>query len=124
MGAGARAVPDGYTITAVSGSYVVNPSLYSTPPYDPRKDFAPVALAAVSPNVLVTHPSIPANNVQELIAFLAANPGKYSFAHAGRGTTSHLSRGSCSSNRKISTSFLYRSMAQPPRSRRHSPAIR
>jgi tripartite-type tricarboxylate transporter receptor subunit TctC len=91
MGAGARAFPDGYIITAVSGSYVVNPSLYSKPPYDPRKDFAPVTLAAVSPNVLVTHPSIPANNVQELIAFLAANPGKYSFAHAGRGTTSHLS---------------------------------
>ena len=91
MGAGARAIPDGYTITAVSGSYVVNPSLYPQIPYDPHKDFAPVTLAAVSPNVVVTHPSIPADNIQELIAFLRANPGKYSFAHAGKGTTSQLS---------------------------------
>ena len=91
MGAGARAIPDGYTITAVSGSYVVNPSLYPQIPYDPYKDFAPVTLAAVSPNVLVIHPSIPAGNVKELIAFLGANPGKYSFAHAGTGTTSQLS---------------------------------
>ena len=91
MGAGARAIPDGYTITAVSGSYVVNPSLYPQIPYDPYKDFAPVTLAAVSPNVLVVHPSIPAGNVKELIAFLRANPGKYSFAHPGKGTTSQLS---------------------------------
>ena len=91
MGAGARAIPDGYTITAVSGSYAVNPSLYPQIPYDPYKDFAPVTLAAVSPNVLVVHPSIPAGNVKELIAFLGANPGKYSFAHAGTGTTSQLS---------------------------------
>jgi tripartite-type tricarboxylate transporter receptor subunit TctC len=91
MGAGARAIPDGYTITAVSGSYVVNPSLYSRIPYDPYKDFAPVTLAAVAPNVVVTHPSVPANNIQELIALIRANPGKYSFAHPGTGTTSHLS---------------------------------
>jgi len=91
MGAGARATPDGYTITVVSTSYLVNPSLYARIPYDPYKDFAPVTLAAVSPNVLVVHPSIPANNVNELIAFLKANPGKYSFAHAGNGTTPQLS---------------------------------
>jgi tripartite-type tricarboxylate transporter receptor subunit TctC len=91
MGAGARAVPDGYTITVVSTSFLVNPSLYPKIPYDPRKDFAPVTLAAVSPNVLTIHPSIPANNVKELIAFLKANPGKYSFAHAGKGTTPQLS---------------------------------
>jgi tripartite-type tricarboxylate transporter receptor subunit TctC len=91
MGAGARAAPDGYTITVVSTSFLVNPSLYPKIPYDPRKDFAPVTLAAVSPNVLTIHPSIPANNVKELIAFLKANPGKYSFAHAGKGTTPQLS---------------------------------
>jgi tripartite-type tricarboxylate transporter receptor subunit TctC len=91
MSAGARAAPDGYTITVVGTSYVVNPSLYPTIPYDPLKDFAPVTLAAVSPNVLVVHPSIPANNVKELIAFLKANPGQYSFAHAGIGTTPQLS---------------------------------
>jgi len=91
MGAGARANPDGYTITVVSTSYVVNPSLYPKIPYDPYKDFEPVTLAAVSPNVMVIHPSIPATNVKELIAFLKANPGRYSFAHAGNGTTPHLS---------------------------------
>jgi len=91
MGAGARAAPDGYTVTVVSTSFVVNPSLYAKIPYDPLKDFAPVSLAATSPNVLVVHPSIPANNVKELVAFLKANPGKYSFAHPGVGTTSQLS---------------------------------
>src|SRR5262249_52588624 len=90
MGAGARAAADGYTITVVSTSFLVNPSLYPKIPYDPRKDFAPVTLAAVSPNVLTIHPSIPANNVKELIAFLKANPGKYSYAHSGTGTTPQL----------------------------------
>jgi len=91
MGAAARAAPDGYTVSVVSTSFVVNPSLYAKIPYDPLKDFAPVSLAATSPNVLVVHPSIPANNVKELVAFLKANPGKYSFAHPGVGTTSQLS---------------------------------
>jgi len=91
MGAGARAASDGYTILVVSTSYVVNPSLYAKIPYDPFKDFAPVTLAAATPNVLLVHPSIPANDVNELIAFLKANNGKYSYAHSGIGTTSHLS---------------------------------
>jgi tripartite-type tricarboxylate transporter receptor subunit TctC len=92
MAAGARAAPNGYTITIVGTSYVVNPSLYSKIPYDPRKDFAPVTLAAVSPNVLAINPTIiPARNVSELIAFLKVNPGKYSYAHAGNGTTPQLS---------------------------------
>jgi tripartite-type tricarboxylate transporter receptor subunit TctC len=91
MAMGARAAPDGYTITVVGTSFVVNPSLYPKIPYDPVKDFAPVTLAAVSPNVLVVHPSLPATNVRELIEFLKANPGKYSYAHAGNGTTPQLS---------------------------------
>jgi len=91
MGTAARAAPDGHTIAVVSTSFVVNPSLYPKIPYDPYKDFAPVTLAAVSPNVLVVHPSVPAGSVKELIAFLKANPGKYSFAHSGVGTTPHLS---------------------------------
>lgn len=91
MGTAARAAPDGYTIAVVSTSFVVNPSLYPKIPYDPYKDFAPITLAAVSPNVLVVHPSIPSANVKELIAFLKTNPGKYSFAHSGVGTTPHLS---------------------------------
>ena len=91
MGVGARAAPDGYALTVVSTSFVVNPSLYAKIPYDPVKDFAPVTLAAASPNVLVIHPSIPATTVAELIAFLQANPRKFSFAHPGIGTTSQLS---------------------------------
>ncbi len=91
MRAAARSAPDGYTIVFVSTSYVVNPSLYEKIPYDPFKDFAPVTMAAVAPNVLVINPSIPAKDVKELIAFLKANPGKYNFASAGVGTTPHLS---------------------------------
>jgi tripartite-type tricarboxylate transporter receptor subunit TctC len=91
MGNAARAAPDGYTIVFVSTSYIVNPSLYAKIPYDPYKDFAPVTLAAISPNVLTVHPSIPARTVKELIAEIQANPGKYSFASAGLGTTPHLS---------------------------------
>ena len=88
MGAGARAASDGYTVMVVSTSYVVNPSLYAKVPYDPFKDFAPVTLAATTPNVLLVHPSIPASNVKELIVFLKENNGKYSYAHSGIGTTS------------------------------------
>jgi tripartite-type tricarboxylate transporter receptor subunit TctC len=91
MGNAARAAPDGYTIVFVSTSYIVNPSLHARIPYDPYKDFAPVTLAAISPNLLSVHPSVPAKDVRELIAFLRANPGKYSFASAGVGTTPHLS---------------------------------
>ena len=90
MGAGARTAPDGHALTVVSTSFVVNLSLYAKIPYNPTKDFAPVTLAALSPNVLVVNPSIPATTVKELIAFLRSNPGKYSIAHPGVGTTSQL----------------------------------
>ena len=90
MGAGARTAPDGHALTVVSTSFVVNLSLYAKIPYNPTKDFAPVTLAAVSPNVLVVNPSISATTVKELIAFLRSNPGKYSIAHPGVGTTSQL----------------------------------
>ena len=91
MGNAARAAADGYSVVFVSTSFIVNPSLFAKIPYDPYKDFAPVTLAAVSPNLLSVHPSIPAKTVKELVAFLKANPGKYSFASAGLGTTPHLS---------------------------------
>jgi tripartite-type tricarboxylate transporter receptor subunit TctC len=90
MAAGAHASPDGYTVTVVGPSFVINPSLYANVPYDPVKDFSPVTLAATSANVLVVHPSLPANTVKELVAFLKANPGKHSFAHPGVGTTAAL----------------------------------
>jgi tripartite-type tricarboxylate transporter receptor subunit TctC len=86
----ARSAADGYTILVASSSYTVNPSLYASNPYDPYKDFAPITLAAASPNILSVHPSVPAKSVKELIALLQANPGKYSIANAGIGTTPQL----------------------------------
>jgi tripartite-type tricarboxylate transporter receptor subunit TctC len=90
MGAAARAAGDGYTILFVSSSYTVNPSLYAKAPYDPDKDLAPVTKAAGSPNALFVNPGIPAKSVKELVDLLKANPGKYTFASPGVGTTPHL----------------------------------
>ena len=87
----AKAPADGYTILVVSTGFIINPSLYPKIPYDPFKDFAPVTLIAASPNVLSVTPSVPAKSVQELIALIKANPGKYSFAQPGTGSTPHLS---------------------------------
>jgi tripartite-type tricarboxylate transporter receptor subunit TctC len=91
MGNAAKAPNDGYTLLFVSSSFVVNPSLFAKIPYDPFKDFQPISNVGVAPNVLVVHPSIPAKSVKELIELIRANPGKYSFASAGTGTTPHLS---------------------------------
>ena len=87
----AKAAPDGYTVLVISTGFIVNASLYAKIPYDPVKDFAAVTLVAASPNVLVTHPSVPAKDIKELIALIKANPGKYSFAGPGIGSTPHLS---------------------------------
>ena len=86
----ARVTPDGYTIMAVSTGFVVNPSLYAKVPYDPVKDFAPVTLVAVSPNVVVVNPQVPAKTLPELVQLIRDNPGKYSFAGPGVGSTPHL----------------------------------
>jgi tripartite-type tricarboxylate transporter receptor subunit TctC len=91
MAAVARSPADGYTILFSSSSYTVNPSLYAKSPYDPDRDFAPVTKAAGSPNGLFVHPSIPAKSVKELVDLIKANPGKYTFASPGIGTTPHLS---------------------------------
>ena len=88
----ARAAPDGYTIgSGTISSHAINVSLYSKLPYDVLKDFVPITMLATLPNMLVVHPSIPANNVQELVAFLKANPNKHSFGSAGNGTSQHMS---------------------------------
>ncbi len=88
----ARSRADGYTIGAGTiSSHAINVSLYSKLPYDALKDFQPITMLATLPNMLVVHPSIPANNVQELIAFLKANPNKHSFGSAGNGTSQHMS---------------------------------
>lgn len=88
----AKATPDGYTIgLSTIGPLAVNPSLLSNVPYDTLKDFAPVMLLARSYSMLAVHPSVPANNMRELVALVKANPGKYSYATGGVGTTQHLS---------------------------------
>ena len=87
----ATSSPDGYTLLVVSTGFVVNPSLFSKVPYDPVKDFSPISIVAVSPNVISVHPSVPAKTMKELIEVIKANPGKYSFAAPGVGSTPHLS---------------------------------
>ena len=90
MTAAARATPDGTTLLAATSNIVTNISLYPKIPYDPYKDFEPISLMCSSPHVLVVHPSVPAKSVNELVALAKANPGKYSYASAGRGTPAHL----------------------------------
>jgi tripartite-type tricarboxylate transporter receptor subunit TctC len=87
----AKAPADGYTILVVSTGFMVNPSLYAKVPYDPLKDFTPLMLAAVSPNVIFVNPSLPANTFKELIDLVKANPGKYAYAQPAIGSTPHLS---------------------------------
>jgi len=87
----ARAPADGYTVMVISTGFVVNPSLYAKVPYDPIKDFLPVTLVAVSPNVVVVNPSVPAKTIPELVQLIRDNPGKYSYAGPGVGSTPHLS---------------------------------
>lgn len=80
----ARAAPDGYTLVmGTTGTHAINASLYARPSYDPVKDFAPVTPAALLPNMLVAHPSIPVRNVRELIALSRARPGDLSYASSG-----------------------------------------
>ena len=87
----AHATPDGYTLgLGGTGTLAVDPTLYPNAGYDPRKDFAPIGLIGTSALVLVIHPSIPAHNVKELIAYAKANPGKLNFASAGVGSVIHL----------------------------------
>ena len=87
----ARSSPDGYTLLLVSSNLVINPNLYDNPGYDAIKDFSPIIMPAGSPNLLVVHPSFPAKNIQEFLALMKANPGKYDFASPGGGSGPHLS---------------------------------
>ncbi|MBB3312839.1 tripartite-type tricarboxylate transporter receptor subunit TctC [Rhizobium sp. BK196] len=88
----ARAEPDGYTILmGTVATHALNPLILKSTPYDPEKDFAPISLLVIVPNVLVVNPQLPAKNVQELIALLKADPDKYSYASSGNGTPLHLS---------------------------------
>ena len=86
----AKAAPDGYTLLTTASTIVLNRSLFKTIPYDPIKDFAPIAPLAVGRLALVTNPSIPARSVTEFIAYAKANPGKLFYGSPGNGTPHHL----------------------------------
>ena len=86
----AKAPPDGYTILIVGNGFTINPSLYRKLPYHPVRDFAPVSLVGNGNFVLVVHPSVPAQNVKELVALAKASPGKLTMASAGIGNMAHL----------------------------------
>jgi tripartite-type tricarboxylate transporter receptor subunit TctC len=87
----ARATPDGYTFLLVSaGMVTMNQSIYKKLPYDPIKDFSPLTVAVRMPIVTITNPSRPYRNMQELIAYAKAHPGKLSYGSAGAGTSQHL----------------------------------
>lgn len=87
----ARAAADGYTlIMGYVGTHAINPALFAKLPYDPVKDFAPISLVAVAPNILVIHPSLPLRNTRELIALAKSKPGQLYFSSAGNGSAPHL----------------------------------
>jgi tripartite-type tricarboxylate transporter receptor subunit TctC len=86
----ARSARDGYTLMVNGANFVTNAGLYAKVTYDPVKDFSPVSLIALAPNVLVVHPSLPAKSVKELIALARARPGQVNFAGSGSGSTPHL----------------------------------
>jgi tripartite-type tricarboxylate transporter receptor subunit TctC len=88
---GARAAPDGYTLTmGVSSAFGINPTLYAKLPYDAIRDFAPIANIALTPQTLVASPSYAGKSVKELVALAKAKPGGINYASLGSGSTSHL----------------------------------
>ena len=88
----AHAVADGHTLLVTSpGPVVINPALYSSLPYDPQKELAPVTLIAAGANVLTVHPAVQANNVQQLMALARSKPDTLNYASSGIGTIPHLS---------------------------------
>jgi len=90
----ARALPDGYTILmGYVGNLAIGPSLYKKLPFDPVRDFAPITELAAAPNILVVHPSVPAETFKEFIAYVKANPMKVNFASAVSGSPGHLAGG-------------------------------
>lgn len=87
----AKSARDGYTIQMIPEGFVINASVYAKLPFDPLRDFSPIALVANVPNVLVVHPSIPARTVKQFAAFARARPGQLSYGSSSVGSPSHMS---------------------------------
>jgi tripartite-type tricarboxylate transporter receptor subunit TctC len=90
MGMAAHSEPNGYTLLLTTSAYVVNPTLYASAPYDPFKDFAPIAELATSPNVILADPKLGINAMPELVARAKAKPSEFNYGSPGIGTTPHL----------------------------------
>jgi tripartite-type tricarboxylate transporter receptor subunit TctC len=89
--AAAKAAPDGYTLLlGTSSSITVNPAIYPKLQYDPVRDFQPISLLAFTPIVIVANPSVPVDGLKAMIEYVKANPGQYSYANPGNGSTHHL----------------------------------
>lgn len=86
----ARSAPDGHTLLATVSAFVLNVAFHGKAPYDPVADFAPVAMPAASAMAVVVHPSLPVRTLDELVALVRANPGRYPFASGGAGALPHL----------------------------------
>src|SRR5260221_2237605 len=87
----AKAAPDGYTLVMTATPLALNTVLYKKVPYDPVRDFAPISQVAAMPNIIVTHPALPARTIKELIALARSHPGQLVYASSGVGTGPHLS---------------------------------
>jgi tripartite-type tricarboxylate transporter receptor subunit TctC len=86
----AKANPDGYTLLQAATSHATNPAMQAKLPYDSLRDFAPISLLSQQPNIWVVHPSVPAKNIKELIAYVKARPGQLNFGSSGTGGSQHL----------------------------------
>jgi len=86
----ARAAPDGYTLLINTAAIVINMSLYKKVAYDAVRDFAPLSLFSMAPNILVVHASVPVKSAKELVALAKSRPGQLNYSSAGAGTTQHL----------------------------------
>jgi tripartite-type tricarboxylate transporter receptor subunit TctC len=88
--AAAKSPPDGYTLLIVNDTHAINASLYKKLPYDPLKDFAPITLIALTPFMLIVHPSLPVRSVRDLIQLAKSKPGQINYASSGNGSVAHF----------------------------------
>jgi tripartite-type tricarboxylate transporter receptor subunit TctC len=86
----AKSTPDGYTLLINSTTLTIVPNAYKTLAFDPARDLAPISMVAAAPQLVMVHPSVPANSIKELIAFIKARPGQFKFSSGGNGTVPHL----------------------------------